>query len=457
MLKPTIFREYDIRGIADTDLPDSGVEQLGQAIGTYIRRRTGRHVNLGRDCRLSSPRLASAVARGLVASGCRVSDIGTVPTPVLYHSVFRGGSDGAVMITGSHNPPEYNGFKVVCGSTTLHGEQIQDLRRLLEQGDLAQGEGSYETRDAVTPYVEDVAGQFRWDRRIKVVLDAGNGTAGPVMHRILERLNVDAVELFFEMDGRFPNHHPDPTVEKYLGQLIAAVKEHQAELGIAFDGDADRIGAVDERGRIVWGDYLMLIFGREILQRKPGATFIAEVKCSQVLYDELERLGGRPIMYRTGHSLIKAKMKEEKAELAGEMSGHMFFADRYYGYDDALYAACRLMEIVARSGKPLSAQLEGLPVMVTTPEIRVDCPDEVKFDVVARVAERFRSTHKVIDVDGVRVLFPQGWGLVRASNTQPVLVLRFEAATPELLDEYRRQVEQAVEEARQAVAAAQAG
>jgi phosphomannomutase/phosphoglucomutase len=393
----------------------------------------------------------------LVASGCRVSDIGTVPTPVLYHSVFRGGSDGAVMITGSHNPPEYNGFKVVCGSTTLHGEQIQDLRRLLEQGDLAQGEGSYETRDAVTPYVEDVAGQFRWDRRIKVVLDAGNGTAGPVMHRILERLNVDAVELFFEMDGRFPNHHPDPTVEKYLGQLIAAVKEHQAELGIAFDGDADRIGAVDERGRIVWGDYLMLIFGREILQRKPGATFIAEVKCSQVLYDELERLGGRPIMYRTGHSLIKAKMKEEKAELAGEMSGHMFFADRYYGYDDALYAACRLMEIVARSGKPLSAQLEGLPVMVTTPEIRVDCPDEVKFDVVARVAERFRSTHKVIDVDGVRVLFPQGWGLVRASNTQPVLVLRFEAATPELLDEYRRQVEQAVEEARQAVAAAQAG
>jgi phosphomannomutase/phosphoglucomutase len=457
MLKPTIFREYDIRGIADTDLPDSGVEQLGQAIGTYIRRRTGRHVNLGRDCRLSSPRLASAIARGLVASGCRVSDIGTVPTPVLYHSVFRGGSDGAVMITGSHNPPEYNGFKVVCGSTTLHGEQIQDLRRLLEQGDLAQGEGSYETRDAVTPYVEDVAGQFRWDRRIKVVLDAGNGTAGPVMHRILERLNVDAVELFFEMDGRFPNHHPDPTVEKYLGQLIAAVKEHQAELGIAFDGDADRIGAVDERGRIVWGDYLMLIFGREILQRKPGATFIAEVKCSQVLYDELERLGGRPIMYRTGHSLIKAKMKEEKAELAGEMSGHMFFADRYYGYDDALYAACRLMEIVARSGKPLSAQLEGLPVMVTTPEIRVDCPDEVKFDVVARVAERFRSTHKVIDVDGVRVLFPQGWGLVRASNTQPVLVLRFEAATPELLDEYRRQVEQAVEEARQAVAAAQAG
>jgi len=273
------------------------------------------------------------------------------------------------------------------------------------------------------------------------------------MHRILERLNVDAVELFFEMDGRFPNHHPDPTVEKYLGQLIAAVKEHQAELGIAFDGDADRIGAVDERGRIVWGDYLMLIFGREILQRKPGATFIAEVKCSQVLYDELERLGGRPIMYRTGHSLIKAKMKEAGAELAGEMSGHMFFADRYYGYDDALYAACRLMEIVARSGRPLSAQLEGLPRMVSTPEIRVDCPDEIKFQVIARVAEEFRGKYEVIDIDGVRVLFPQGWGLARASNTQPVLVLRFEASNEELLGQYRRQVEQAVARAKAEVGA----
>jgi len=454
MLKPTIFREYDIRGIADTDLPDEGIERLGQTIGTYIQRRTGRWVHLGRDCRLSSPRLAAAIARGLTASGCRVADLGTVPTPVLYHSVIHRKADGAVMITGSHNPPEYNGFKVVCGGTTLYGDQIQELYRMLERGDLAQGEGACEAYDAVTPYVEDVASQFRWDRRIKVVLDAGNGTAGPTMHRILERLNVDAVELFFDMDGNFPNHHPDPTVEAYLEDLIAAVKEHGAELGIAFDGDSDRIGAVDEQGRIVWGDYLMLIFGREILSRKPGAKFIGEVKCSQVLYDELERLGGKPIMYRTGHSLIKAKMKEEKAELAGEMSGHMFFADRYYGFDDAIYAACRLMEIVARSGRSLSAQLEGLPMMVTTPEIRVDCPDEVKFDVVARVAERFRATHRVVDVDGVRVLFPQGWGLVRASNTQPVLVLRFEAETPELLNTYRTEIEAAVEEARKQVAGA---
>jgi len=448
MLKPTIFREYDIRGVADTDLPDAGVEELGRAIGTYIGRKSGTKVNLGRDCRHSSPRLGDAIARGLAASGCSVTDLGTVPTPVLYHSVFNLNADGAVMITGSHNPSEYNGFKMVCGSGTLHGEEIQELRRMIERGDLAAGSGSVRTHDAISPYVEDISGRFKWGRRIKVVLDGGNGTVGPTMHRILARLNVDAKELFFEMDGNFPNHHPDPTVEKNLKHVVDAVKSEGAELGIAFDGDADRIGAVDEHGNVVWGDYLLLIYAREILTRKPGATFIGEVKCSQVLYDELRRLGGNPIMYRTGHSLIKAKMKEEKAELAGEMSGHMFFGDRYHGYDDALYAACRLMEIVSNSGKPLSAQLEGLPRMVSTPEIRVDCADEVKFEVVAAVAERFRETHEVIDVDGVRVLFPNGWGLVRASNTQPVLVLRFEAGTEEDLKQYRGIVEEAVNEVR---------
>jgi phosphomannomutase/phosphoglucomutase len=276
---------------------------------------------------------------------------------------------------------------------------------------------------------------------VKVVADAGNGTAGPVMHRLFQRLNCQATELFFEMDGNFPNHHPDPTVPENLKSLIAAVKSSGAELGLAFDGDADRIGAIDEHGNVLWGDQLLLIFGREILTRKPGATFIGEVKCSQVMYDELRRLGGNPIMYRTGHSLIKAKMKEVHAELAGEMSGHMFFADRYYGYDDALYAACRLIEIVANSGQPLSAQLAGVPVMVSTPEIRVDCADEVKFEVVRRVAEYFRNRYQVVEIDGVRVLFPQGWGLVRASNTQPVLVLRFEAANRELLEQYREEVE----------------
>ncbi len=357
------------------------------------------------------------------------------------------------MITGSHNPPEYNGFKTVCGTGTLHGSAIQDVRKLIQAGDLEAGEGAVEKVDAVTPYIDEITSQFKYTRRVKAVFDAGNGTAGPVLHRMLEKLNVEATELFFEMDGRFPNHHPDPTVPANLKALKKAVKETGAELGIAFDGDTDRIGAIDENGNVIYGDMLLLIFGREILLRKPGSTFIGEVKCSQVMYDKLAELGGKPIMYKTGHSLIKAKMKEEHAELAGEMSGHMFFADRYYGYDDALYAACRLIEIVANSGQALSHQLEGIPQRVSTPELRIDCPDEVKFQVVDRVAKIVRKTHQVVDVDGVRVPFEKGWGLVRASNTQPVLVMRFEAESPELLKKYQQELEGVVEQAKDELAA----
>jgi phosphomannomutase/phosphoglucomutase len=351
------------------------------------------------------------------------------------------------MITGSHNPPEYNGFKIVCGSSTIHGEEIQAIRRLIEQRDFLTGAGSEQSVDVSDAYVNEIAAQFHFARRIKVVVDAGNGTGGPVMHRLLEKLDCDATELFFVMDGHFPNHHPDPTVVENLAALSAAVRDKGADLGIAFDGDTDRIGAVDENGEVVFGDRLMIVYAREILSRKPGATFIGEVKCSQLLYDDIRKRGGNPIMWRTGHSLIKAKMKESHAELAGEMSGHMFFADRYYGFDDALYAACRLMEIVAQSGQPLSAQLADLPKTFTTPEIRVDCPDHIKFEVVARVTAHFRRRHSILDVDGARVLFADGWGLVRASNTQPVLVLRFEAATPELLDQYRNETEAVVAEA----------
>ena len=447
MLKPTIFREYDIRGVADVELLDPGVEVLGQAFGTYLLRHGGPNINLCRDTRLSSPRLHDALLRGLLAAGCQVTDIGIAPTPVLYYSVFQLKADGGVMITGSHNPPEFNGFKVVCGGSTIHGESIQEILRLIQSGDLARGSGSQRTADVVTPYVDEIAAQFDFPRKIRVVVDSGNGTGGPVMSRILRKLNVDATEMFFEMDGRFPNHHPDPTVPKNLEALVAKVIEIGADLGIAFDGDTDRIGAVDELGTVLYGDQLMIIYGREILTRKPGATFIGEVKCSQLMYDDLAARGGNPIMWKTGHSLIKAKMKETHAELAGEMSGHMFFADRYYGFDDAIYAACRLMEIVANSGKPLSAQLSDLPKTVTTPEIRFDCPDERKFAVVEQSKAELRSRHKVIDVDGVRVLFPNGWGLVRASNTQPVLVMRFEATTPELLREYQREVEEVVERA----------
>jgi phosphomannomutase/phosphoglucomutase len=452
MLKPTIFREYDIRGVAETELASSDVTGLGRALGTYLQRNSGKNISLGRDCRLSSNRLHDALLEGLISTGCQVTDIGVVPTPLLYYSGRN--KDGSVMITGSHNPSEFNGFKTVCGGAALHGEDIQVIRRMIDAGDFVTGSGSVESYDVATPYVNDIASQFSFARRIKVVLDAGNGTAGPVMHKLLERLNCEATELFFEMDGRFPNHHPDPTVPANLKHLRESVMAKNAELGIAFDGDSDRIGAVDEHGEVIYGDMLMLIYGREILSRKPGATFIGEVKCSQVLYDELKRLGGNPIMYRTGHSLIKAKMKQEHAELAGEMSGHMFFADRYYGFDDALYAACRLIEIVANSGKPLSAQLAGLPPMVSTPEIRVDCGDEIKFQVVARVAEAFRGKREVIDIDGVRVKFPHGWGLVRASNTQPVLVMRFEASREDLLEDYRKEVIAVLEQAKEKVVAA---
>jgi phosphomannomutase / phosphoglucomutase len=450
MLKPTIFREYDIRGIADLELLSPDVEQLGRAIGTYIGRNAGRQVNLGRDCRLSGQRLADAMKKGLLASGCDVTDLGVVPTPLLYYSAFHLHSDGAVMITGSHNPPEYNGFKVVCGRSTIFGEEIQKIRALIESGDLDAGSGSATTYDIATPYVDEISAQFQPPKRVKVVVDAGNGTAGPAMHRVLERVCPGAVELFFEMDGNFPNHHPDPTVPENLTQLKAAVVKHQADVGIAFDGDADRIGAIDNYGEVVWGDQLLTIYAREILTRKPGATFIGEVKCSQVMYDEVRRLGGNAIMYRTGHSLIKAKMKEVHAELAGEMSGHMFFADRYYGFDDALYAACRLIEILARSGQPLSAQLAGLPKMVSTPELRVDCPDEKKFAVVQYVVDHYRKIREVVNVDGARVLFDGGWGLVRASNTQPILVMRFEARNAELLAAYRKEMEDVVAKAKAA-------
>jgi len=454
MLKPNIFREYDIRGVADTELASADVSDLGRALGTLLQRRSGKRINLGRDCRLSSPRLHEALLDGLLDSGCQITDVGVVPTPVLYYSAVHLESDGAVMITGSHNPTEYNGFKAVCGSGTIYGDDIQEVRKLMEARDFEKGRGAHRFTDVVTPYVEEISGQFKFERRIRVVADAGNGTAGPVMRRILERLNCDFTELFFDMDGGFPNHHPDPTVLDNLAALRSAVRAGNVDLGIAFDGDADRVGAVDENGEVIYGDMLLLICAREILTRKRGATFLGEVKCSQVLYDEIKRLGGNPVMYKTGHSLIKAKMKEVHAELAGEMSGHIFFADRYYGYDDALYAACRLMEIVARSRKPISAQLAGLPRMVSTPEIRIDCPDDVKFALVDRVAAHYRGKRHVIDIDGVRITFEQGWGLLRASNTQPALVMRFEAANEKLLEEYRQELESAMERARQELSSA---
>jgi len=447
MLSPHIFREYDIRGIAETELPDAGIRLLGRAFGTYLIRRGARNVSLARDCRLSSSRLHDALLAGLLAAGCEVTDLGIVPTPCLYYSVFHLHADAGIMITGSHNPSDYNGFKVMHGKSTIHGDEIQKVRQLIDAGDFEAGVGSVKTFDVVTPYVDEIAAQFQLPRRVKVVSDGGNGTAGPVFRRILEKLDCDSTELFFEMDGHFPNHHPDPTQPENLRHLVAAVLANHADVGLAFDGDSDRLGAVDERGAVLYGDQLMIVYGREILSRKPGATIIGEVKSSQNMYDDLRRHGGNAIMWKTGHSLIKAKMQETNAELAGEMSGHMFFADRYYGFDDALYAACRLLEIVSNSDKPLSSQLSDLPPTFATPELRVDCPDVNKFAIVSAVRARFQRDYDVIAIDGARINFGKGWGLVRASNTQPVLVLRFEAQSWELLAEYRKLVECAVAEA----------
>jgi len=447
LLPPAIFREYDIRGIADEELPDAGIYNLGQAIGTYLIRRHSKNINLARDCRLSSDRLHNALLAGLLAVGCNVTDLGVVPTPLLYYSVFHLKADGGVMITGSHNPADYNGFKVMHGKSTIHGKEIQKVRELLESGDYETGQGVLGTFDITTPYVAEISAQFQLPRRVKVVADAGNGTAGPVIRRILENLNCETTELFFEMDGRFPNHHPDPTQPENLEHLVAAVLAEKADLGIAFDGDSDRIGAVDEQGTILYGDQLMIVYAREILSRKPGATVIGEVKSSRNMYNDIRSHGGNAIMWKTGHSLIKARMQETNAELAGEMSGHMFFADRYYGFDDALYAACRLLEIVSNSGKPLSAQLSDLPPTFATPEIRVKCPDDKKFTIVSAMLAKFQRDYDVIAIDGARIDFGKGWGLVRASNTQPALVLRFEAESPQLLAEYRKLVEAAVAEA----------
>ena len=445
MLKPTIFREYDIRGIAETELLSDGITELGQAVGTFMQRHGGgSKINLATDCRISSPRLRDAFCAGLKASGCHVTDIGVVPTPLLYYSVFHLKATGGIMITGSHNPREYNGFKIMVGDSTIHGHDIQTLRQMIETGDLLTGEGSEKAYDIVTPYVDEITAHFKLERKVKLVFDGGNGVGGPVFARMVEKLNVEARGLFLDMDGNFPNHDPDPTQPANLADLIEAVRAAPVDLGIAFDGDSDRIGAVDEKGEVIFGDMLLLIYGREILARKPGATVIGEVKCSQIMYDELRKAGGNPVMWKTGHSLIKAKMKETRAELAGEMSGHMFFADGYYGFDDALYAACRLIEIVSKSGKPLSAQLAGIPKTVSTPELRLDCPDETKFQVVDRVRKHFQSIYEVNDVDGARIKFQHGWGLLRASNTGPVLVMRFEAENENLLKQYRREVEEAV-------------
>ena len=428
-INPQIFREYDIRGIAGKDLDEPAVEILGRAMGTFFIGRGQSDVAVGRDCRLSSPGYAQALIRGLASTGCNVADLGVVPTPLLYFSVFHGKLPAGVMVTGSHNPPEHNGFKMMSGEETLYGKTIQALYEIARKGVFSRGQGRVRSLDVIREYTDYVAANVRFARPVKVVIDAGNGTGGAVAVPLFRRMGAEVVELFCEPDGRFPNHHPDPTLPEAMEALTAKVRETGAELGIGYDGDADRIGVVDDSGRTLWGDQLLIIFARDILPSRPGAPVISEVKASKVLYEEIAKLGGKPIMWRTGHSLIKKKIKEENAPLAGEMSGHIFFNDRWFGFDDAIYASARLIEILARSKDKLSTMMAGLPKTFATPEIRIYASDEVKFKIVDEVRKALTARYPVIDIDGVRAIFPRGWGLVRASNTQAVIVLRFEADT----------------------------
>ena len=496
-VSPGIFRQYDIRGIFNKDLTTEIAMAIGAAYGVYLlkearcKMQEARRfkVSVGRDVRLSSVALSDALIKGILSTGIDVIDIGECPTPLQYFSMFHLNLDGGIMITGSHNPPEFNGFKISIGRDTIYGESIQEIRRIIEQGSGVRGQGSgkIEHYDIISAYMDYIKRQFNGisDRpAIKVVIDAGNGIGGVVAPKLLRELGCDVIELFCEPDGNFPNHHPDPTIPDNLKDLIATVKGQKADMGIAYDGDADRLGVVDENGSIIWGDQLMIIFARDVLSQRlevrgqrsgevkkgtvpdlrtkrsevvesglspKSATFVGEVKCSQIMYDEIQRLGGNAIMWKTGHSLIKSKMKETGAILAGEMSGHIFFADRYFGYDDAIYASCRLIEILARrrAERPdttVSSLLANIPKMYSTPEIRVDCPDEKKFKVVERLCGIFDELKKnpelgivdIITIDGLRIVFKDGWALVRASNTQPALVTRYEAVTEKRLQEIRK-------------------
>lgn len=437
-----IFREYDIRGIVGQDLTDETVAVLGKAIGTFFNKNGARRIAIGFDARESSPRFCEILTNGFNETGCDAVLIGRVPTPVLYHTVYTKNVDGGVMITGSHNPPDHNGFKICLGKATLFGSQIREIKEIAFSGEFSSGEGSVEEIEVLADYEQDILAKISFGKKkLKAVVDGGNGMGGVTGVPIFEKLGVELVKLFTEPDSSFPNHHPDPTVTENLQDCIKAVKESNADLGIAFDGDGDRIGVVDENGRIIWGDELMILLSRSVLEEKPNSTIIAEVKCSNNLFNDIKNHGGNPIMWKAGHSIIKAKMKETGAALAGEMSGHIFFADRFYGFDDATYAGARVLEILSKTDKTLSELLSDLPETFSTPELRVDCSDDRKFEIVERIAEEFSKTNEVITIDGARIIFETGWGLVRASNTQAILVLRFEADSEENLRKIRETVE----------------
>jgi phosphomannomutase len=432
---PTILREYDIRGIVGQTLAPADARAIGRTFGTLVRRAGGKAVALGYDGRLSSPSLQEACVAGLRESGVDVLRIGMCATPMLYFAVYELSADGGIMITGSHNPPDYNGFKMMFGKKPFYGADIQKLGAMSKAGDVETGAGAIAERPVKDAYVARVLRDFKPGRPLKVVWDTGHGAMGVVIRDIVSKLPGEHTVLFERVDGTFPAHHPDPTVEKNMLDLRAAVKERGADVGIGFDGDGDRIGALDGQGRILWGDQLLAVWARDVLKERPGSTIIADVKASQALFDEVASAGGKPLMWKTGHSLLKVKMAEEKAPLAGEMSGHVFFADRWYGFDDAMYAGIRLLNIVGGSADTLAAMRDRLPQLVNTPELRFDCAEDRKFKVVEEVKARLKAAKANLnDVDGVRVSTADGWWLLRASNTQAVLVARCEAKDQAGLD-----------------------
>jgi phosphomannomutase/phosphoglucomutase len=441
LINPHVFREYDVRGVVGKDLNEDFVYNLGRAIGTYASAKRIKNMTVGRDCRLSSDTYRNFLINGLNAAGINTIDIGLCATPMLYFSIRHLRVGGGVMITGSHNPPEFNGFKICIGHSTIYGDNIQKLRKIMESGKYNKGRSSSRQKDVSKDYENYLFDRIKIKKKIKLVVDGGNGVGGHFALPLLKRYGCEIISINCEPDGNFPNHFPDPTVEENLTELIKLVRRHKADLGISFDGDADRLGVISDTGEIIWGDKLLLLFARQILKKNPGATIIGEVKCSQVLFDDIRKNSGKPIMWKAGHSLIKAKMKEEKALLGGEMSGHFFFADRYFGYDDAIYAMLRLLEILSRTEKKMSGLFSDVPKTFATPEIRVDCADDKKVEIVERIKKHFQNTPGIVEIDGIRIPFKDGWALVRSSNTQPVIVLRFEATSEKSLQQIRDEVE----------------
>ncbi|MEG2139888.1 MAG: phosphomannomutase/phosphoglucomutase [Bilophila sp.] len=439
----TVFRAYDVRGIVNEDFDEAWVTHLGKACGTYLAGRGIHSAVVGYDCRHSSPAYHDALTTGLLSTGVDVVSVGMVPTPALYYAVKYLNRQGGIMITASHNPPEYNGFKVWAGDSTIHGAEIQKIRRLFEEGAFAIGQGVASRHDILPTYKDDILERVKLERPIKIVLDGGNGMGGEICTEVLTRMGATVVPIFCDPDGDFPNHHPDPVVEGNMQALMERVKAEGADLGIGLDGDADRLGIVDPAGRLLFGDEVLSLYARELLERKPGSTVIADVKCSSRLFDDIKAHGGNPMMWTTGHSIIKAKMREIGAPLAGEMSGHMFFADNWYGFDDAIYGTARFVALFSQQQKPMT-ELPGWPASFATREINIPCPDDRKFDIVEQLKAQFRTRYETIELDGARVNFPHGWGLVRASNTQPVLVTRFEADSQQALDAIRTEMETAI-------------